>query len=271
MEVLTMALATPTHVTPADVLDYLLTLTPTEETLVYGGGRGRLRRLTFVLDYAPAWLAPLSLYQCLNAGRPGVLYESVDIAPIYGRYSLAVIDPPVIVEGKNERFRLQALNRRGQDILAQTLSAADIPCCQQVQRSPQGLSGTVPCERRPVAEDERLHLNNISQVIRNLLHAFRCDARFLGLYGAFAYDFVRLFEPLPDRLPAIPTQDLRLFMPDMLLSYDHMRERAVLFVYDFLNSAMSAAELLRERFAELSPTEPPPLHSTRLRVPHKLA
>src|SRR3989475_2758953 len=271
MEVLTMALVTPTHVTPADVLDYLLTLTPTAEALVYGSGGGQLRRLTFLLDYTPAWLRPLSLYQCLNAGRPGVLYESVDIAPIYGRYSLAVIDPPVIVEGKDESFRIRALNRRGQDILAQTLSAADIPCCQQVQRSSQALSGTVPCERRPVAEDERLHLNNISQVIRNLLHAFHCDDRFLGLYGAFAYDFVRLFEPLPDRLPAIPTQDFRLFMPDMLLSCDHMRERTVLYLYDFLNSAKSAAALLRERLEALPPTASLPPVSPRLRVPHKMA
>jgi anthranilate synthase len=181
-----------------------------------------------------------------------------------------VIDPPVIVEGKDESFRIRALNRHGQDILAQTLSATDIPCCQQVQCSPQTLSGTVPCERRPVAEDERLHLNNISQVIRNLLHAFRCDDRFLGLYGAFAYDFVRLFEPLPDRLPAIPTQDFRLFMPDMLLSYDHMRERAVLYLYDFLNSTKSAHELLRERLEALPATEPPPPANPQVRMPHKL-
>src|SRR5215468_799632 len=122
-----MAIATSTSATPADVRNYLLTLTPTEEPLMHGSGRGQVRRLTFPLDYTQAWLAPLSLYQCLNAGRPGVLYESVDIAPTYGRYSLAVIDPPIIVEGKDERFRLQALNRRGQDILAQALSADDIP------------------------------------------------------------------------------------------------------------------------------------------------
>ena len=265
-----MAIATSMHVTPAEVLAYLLTLTPTEETLVYGSGRGQLRRLAFLLDYTPAWLSPLPLYQCLNAERPGVLYESVDIAPIYGRYSLAVIDPPVIVEGKDEHFRIRALNRHGRDILAQTLSAADLPCCQQVQRSPQTLSGTVPCERRPVAEDERLQLNNISQIIRNLLHAFHCDDRFLGLYGAFAYDFVRLFEPLPDRLPAIPTQDFRLFMPDLLLSYDHMRERAVLYLYDFLNSTKSAHELLRARLEALPATEPPPPTSPQVRIPHKL-
>jgi anthranilate synthase len=265
-----MAITASMHVTTADVLDYLLTLTPTEATLVYGGGRGQLRRLAFLLDYSQAWLSPLPLYQCLNAERPGVLYESVDIAPIYGRYSLAVIDPPVIIEGKDESFRIRALNRHGQDILAQTLSAADIPCCQQVQRSQQTLSGTVPCERRPVAEDERLHLNNISQVIRNLLHAFHCDDRFLGLYGAFAYDFVRLFEPLPDCLPAIPTQDFRLFMPDMLLSYDHMRERAVLYLYDFLNSAKSAYELLRERLEALPAAACPPPASPQVRIPHKL-
>src|SRR4030095_15291536 len=265
-----MAIATSMHVTTADVLDYLLTLTPTEATLVYGSGRGQLRRLAFLLDYSQAWLSPLPLYQYLNAERPGVLYESVDIAPIYGRSSLAVIDPPVIIEGKDESFRIRALNRHGQDILAQTLSAADIPCCQQVQRSLQTLSGTVPCERRPVAEDERLHLNNISQVIRNLLHAFHCDDRFLGLYGAFAYDFVRLFEPLPDCLPAIPTQDFRLFMPDMLLSYDHMRERAVLYLYDFLNSTKSAYELLRERLEALPAAASPPPASPQVRIPHKL-
>lgn len=264
-----MALATPTSVTPAAVLDYLLTVTPAEETLSYGGDRGYVRRFALPLDYTQAWLAPLPLYQCLNAGRPGVLYESVDIAPVYGRYSLAVIDPPVIVEGKDETFCIRALNQRGQEILARTLSATDIPCCQHVQRNAQALFGTVPCERRPVAEDERLQLNNISQVIRNVLHAFRCDDRFLGLYGAFAYDFVRLFEPLPDRLPPIPTQDFRLFMPDMLLSYDHMRERAVLYMYDFLNSAKPASVLLRERLGSIAPIVPLP-SSPPLRIPHKM-
>src|SRR5207245_8888328 len=100
---------------------------------------------------------------------------------------------------------------------------------------------------RPVSQDQRLQLNNNSEVSRNLLYAFRIDDRFLGLYGAFAYDFVRLFEPLPDRLPAIPTQDFRLFMPDMLLSYDHMRERTVFYLYVFLYSSNSSQDLLRAR------------------------
>jgi anthranilate synthase len=269
VEILPMTLTTQARTTPGNTLDYLLTLTPDEEILAYGDGRGHLRRFAFGLDYAPPCLAPLALYHCLNGGRPGVLYESVDIAPIYGRYSLAVVDPPIIVEGKDESFRIRALNRRGREVLAQMFTIDDLPCCQSFTLSDKMLSGIVPCERKPVAEDERLQLNNISQVIRNVLHAFRCDDRFLGLYGAFAYDFVRLFEVLPDRLSAIPTQDFRLFMPDTLISFDHMREQAVLYVYDFLNSTKSAAELLYERFGELPEAEPL-LPVSHVRIPHKM-
>ena len=78
-----------------------------------------------------------------------------------------------LLEGKDETFHIRALNSRGQGIL-DLLSPEDFPCSQDVRRAPEKLYGTVPCERRPVAEDERLQLNNISQVIRNLTHAFRC-------------------------------------------------------------------------------------------------
>jgi anthranilate synthase len=264
-----MALAT--QLTSAEVLGYLLSLPPTEDVFVYGDDRGRLRRLALPLDVTQEALAPLPLFEQLNAGQPGVLYESVDIARVYGRYSLAVIDPPVLVEGKDETFTIRALNRRGQSIVAQTLAPGDFPSSQDVHRMDHGLRGTVACERRPVAEDERLKLNNISQIIRTLLHLFRCDDRFLGLYGAFAYDFVRLFEPLPHRLPPISTQDFRLFMPDTLLFYDHLRERGILYVYDFLNSPLSPAELVHERLQALRPLAPSALSGSQPRLRHKLA
>jgi anthranilate synthase len=252
-----------------NVFSDLLALTPTEEILSYGGGRGHIRRLTLPLEYTRPSLAPLSLFQQLNADKPGVLFESVDIAQVYGRYSLAVIDPPVLVEGKDDVFSIRALNARGQEIL-DCLTPADFPCSTDVHRIPQALQGTVPCERRPVAEDERLQLNNISQIIRSLLQTFRCEDRFLGLYGAFAYDFVRLFEPLPARLPPIPTQDFRLFLPDLLLFYDHLRERAFLYMYDFSGSTRSADEVMHVRLEPLCAATSVHAEGSRTRVPHKL-
>ena len=256
--------------TANDVRDYLLRQPVSEEVLPYGDGRGNLRRLTLTFDFNGDDLPPLELYnQRLNADTPGVLYESVDVSRVYGRYSLAVIDPPVLVEGKEDAFAIRALNERGQAMLRQPLSHVEFACCQDLQHGDRAITGTVPCERRPVAEDERLLLNNISQVVRTLLRHFRCDDRFLGLYGAFAYDFVRLFEPLPDRLKPSPTQDFRLFMPDTLLFFDHLKERATLTIYDFLASSAPAADLVRERLSGLQPAAPPPA-AERHRIPHKL-
>lgn len=262
-------MAASTFPTDIDMLDDLLSLSSTEDVLTYGGGRGRVRRLTLPLDYTRESLAPLPLFQRLNAGTPGVLFESVDISRVYGRYSLAVIDPPILVDGKDESFCIRALNSRGRHIL-ERLAPTDFPCSSDVRRTAQTLQGTVPCERRPVAEDERLQLNNISQVVRNLLHTFQCDDRFLGLYGAFAYDFVRLFEPLPNRLPPIPTQDFRLFLPDMLLFYDHLRERACIYVYDFSETVAPATEVVRHCLEPLCASKAVPAVSHRPRVPHKL-
>jgi anthranilate synthase len=260
-------MATPSTYTC--ILEDLLTLTPSEESLVYGDGRDRVRRITLPLDYTRETLAPLPLFQHLNAGVPGVLFESVDISRVYGRFSLAVVDPPLLVEGKDESFSIRALNDRGQSILKR-LTPADFPCASDVHETDGALYGTVPCERRPVAEDERLRLNNISQVIRNLLHTFRCDDRFLGLYGAFAYDFVRLFEPLPDRLPPIPTKDFRLFLPDILLFYDHLRERACVYVYDFSDATTPAAEVVRMRLGPLCTPKPARATGRQARMPRKL-
>ena len=252
-----------------DVQSTLLATPPTEDILTYGDGSAQLRRLTLTLDYGREDLAPLALFQRLGQSNPGVLYESVDISPVYGRYSLAVLDAPVMVEGKDDAFSIKALNAWGQPILDR-LVAEDLPCSQDLQRTAQGFVGTVPCERRPVAEDERLQLNNISQVIRQLLEVFRCDDQFLGLWGAFAYDFVRLFEPLPNIPPPISTQDFRLFLPDLVLFYDHMRERAVLYLYDFGDPMIPAAEVVQERLASLVAAKPAAPIEPHLRVPHKL-
>ena len=255
--------------TASEARDYLLQQPVIDEAVPLSNGRGSLRRLTLEFDFNGHELPPLELYQHLNAGSPGVLYESVDVSRVYGRYSLAVIDPPVLVEGKEDTFAIRALNERGRQLVRQPLAAVEFACCQDLQRGNEAIIGTVPCERRPVAEDERLLLNNISQVVRTLLRHFHCDDRFLGLYGAFAYDFVRLFEPLPDRLQPAPTQDFRLFMPDTLLFFDHLKERATLTIYDFLGSTTSAADLVRDRLSGLQPattTSVPEPH----RIPHKL-
>ena len=225
-------MATTASLTATEILTDLLTVTPTEDALVYGEGRGRMRRLTLPLDYSRASLAPLPLFQQLNADRPGVLFESVDISRVYGRYSLAVIDPPVLVEGKDDAFCLRALNRHGQDILAR-LQPADFPCSADVQQTAQASR-----EQCRVSVDQWQRMNGYSSIIFRRLSDISCTP--FGVPIAFSASMAPLpmtscacSSPCPIAYQQIPTQDFRLFLPDILLFYDHLRERALIYLYDF--------------------------------------
>ena len=111
-----------------------------------------------------------------------------------------------------------------------------------------------------MAEDERLRLNNISQVIRQLLQTFRCDDRLLGLYGAFAYDLALQFEPLRLHLERPNDQrDLVLYLPDEILVVDHRREAATLHTYEF--DAMGASTRDAPRDGECRPSFHEPAQS----------
>ena len=71
--------------TAGEARDYLLRKPISEELLQYGDGAGNIRRLSLEFDFNADDLPPLELYQNLNLGKPGVLYESVDVSRVYGR------------------------------------------------------------------------------------------------------------------------------------------------------------------------------------------
>ncbi len=67
------------------ILNELLTCTPTEEILTYSEGRGQIRRLTVPLDYGLETLAPLPLFQRLNADAAWRILRGGAVAQFHGR------------------------------------------------------------------------------------------------------------------------------------------------------------------------------------------
>ena len=59
-----------------------------------------------------------------------------------------------------------------------------------------------------------------------------------GLYGAFSYDFVRLFEDLPDKHDHGTTPDFHLFLPDLIYYFDNIKEKAYLHYFNFTNQSL---------------------------------
>ena len=65
-----------------------------------------------------------------------------------------------------------------------------------------------------------------------LIEKFHVDQKtFLGLYGAFSYDFVRLFEDIPNLLPENDILDFNLFLYDSFIYFDHLKETTDVIVF----------------------------------------
>ncbi|MBT4055522.1 anthranilate synthase component I family protein, partial [Candidatus Peregrinibacteria bacterium] len=126
------------------------------------------------------------------------LFESADISPIYGRLSLIGVDPSIKFTGKDTKSKIQTLNNRGNNF--------------------QLRSRKISRERKSTPE--------------SFLKEFRIKQKtFLGLYGAFSYDFIRTFEDIGQKLPKNNTNDFTLFLYDTFIHFDHLKEKCEIIVY----------------------------------------
>ncbi|MBF0507751.1 MAG: anthranilate synthase component I family protein [Deltaproteobacteria bacterium] len=178
-----------------------------------------------------------------------VLLESKDISHIYGRMSLIGVDPVLEIMGKDDNFSIRSFNDRGR-IFLNALDQADFNWVDEIYLAPEGhlVQGVVHREAVCIEERERSKQKNIAQVVRLVLEKFQTELNGpLGLYGAFSYDFVRLFEDIGDSLPAGPTPDFRLSLYDTFILFDHLKEKAE--IVCFRSSQTKAGEAI-DRLAE---------------------
>lgn len=159
------------------------------------------------------------------------LLESKDISPIYGRLSLIGIDPVLKISGKDNKFSISILNKRGSYYLKR-LSDKDFSICDSCKISDKNISGIIKNHTDLFEETERSKRKNIAQIIRIILKKFEIkDKSLLGLYGAFSYDFIRLFEDIPRNTPENNIDDFTLFLYDTFIFFDHLKQKNEIIVY----------------------------------------
>lgn len=184
----------------------------------------------------------------LDSQRGGLLKSSYEYPGRYKRWAIAFVNPPLEVTTRERAFTLRALNERGAvllPILFERLSAHSQ--LQEVKLDNDDITGFVKPTVQLFAEEERSKQPSAFTVIRDILHAFSSDEdEHLGLYGAFGYDLVFQFEPIPKRLERPTDQrDLVLYLPDELLVVDYYLQRAYRIQYDFETAHGSTKNLPR--------------------------
>ncbi len=212
---------------------------------ITGGGIG-VRREICEGRYQPADNA---LAQALDRRRGVLFSSSFEFPGRYTRWDMGFVDPPLAFTARGRNFSVDALNPRGRVLLpaiAQALSPLSEASLEPIGNS--RLSGAVAETAERFPEERRSRQPSVFSVLRALVDLFSSpEDQHLGLYGAFGYDLVFQFEPMPLRLPRADDQrDLVLYLPDEILVVDHMRQIAATHRYEFELSGASTAGLPRE-------------------------
>ncbi|MGJ4945265.1 anthranilate synthase component I [Bradyrhizobium sp. HKCCYLS1011] len=188
------------------------------------------------------------LINLLDRRRGVVLSSGTTVPGRYESFDLGFADPPLVLETMGTDFALQALNRRGEVLIAFLGATLRDPAVVITEHTPARLAGHIIRGPAPVEEDQRTRRASVMSLVRVLIAAFSAgDDSLLGLFGAFAYDLVFQIEDLVQKRPREKDQrDIVLYVPDRLLAYDRATGRGVILSYDFAWNGQSTAGLPRE-------------------------
>jgi anthranilate synthase len=216
---------------------------PNEEYTTEGGIR--IRREVRSLAYEGA---TTPLVEKLDT-QPGLLFSSsFDFPGRYTRWDIGFADPPLSLTARGRAFAIEALNARGEVLMAAILPALErLSECRMLAAEPRRIAGEVLSAERRFPEEERSRQASIFSLLRALGQLFAsAEDPHLGLYGAFGYDLVFQFEPMSLSLRRPEgARDLVLYLPDEILVVDHMKAEASLRRYDFSFAAASSEGLSR--------------------------
>jgi anthranilate synthase len=186
--------------------------------------------------------------------RRGVLFSSsFEFPGRYTRWDMGFVDPPLVLTARGRTFAIEALNERGRLLLGAVGEAlAALPAAAIRHADDHRIDGEIHESTTRFPEEERSRQPSVFSLLRALGDLFASPKdrdlgdEHLGLYGAFGYDLVFQFEPVPLRLPRPDDQrDLVLYLPDEILIVDHMRQQAALHRYEFEIAGRSTAGLPR--------------------------
>ena len=183
----------------------------------------------------------------------------------YSRWDIVAVRPPLELIAFQREVTFRPLNERGATInrmLATVLR--DHPHWDDFREENGTLRGRLKPMPKLFAEEERSRQPSVFSILRALTSEFRTEHdNKLAFAGAFGYDLLFQFEPIPLRLPRTGHKDLQLFLCDDIIYMDRKRERIERFSYEFEQNGASTAGLERtgERIPATTVREAGPITS----------
>lgn len=174
----------------------------------------------------------------------------------YSRWDIVSVKPPLELIGFARDVTFRPLNDRGVAINAMLHRVLKDESFWDEFRVENGeLRGRLKPMGELFSEEERSKQPSIFSVLRALTKEFRSEKDDkLAFVGAFGFDLLFQFEPIPLRHERRMRKDLQLFLCDDIIYMDRKREAIERFSYDFDLDAMTTRGL--DRTAEPVPHAP---------------
>lgn len=205
-----------------------------------------VERVRQLIDYKGAIEQRIDV---LNTRRGAVFSSNYEYPGRYTRWDTAIIDPPVVITANGRVMRIEALNKRGEVLLAPILKALQaINAVTIDQQNATRIDLTVAEPKGVFSEEERSRMPSVFTVLRAIVALFFSeeDAN-LGLYGAFGYDLAFQFDKIDFKMKRPDDQrDLVLFIPDEIVIVDHYSTKAWVDSYEFSIDGKGTHGLARE-------------------------
>ncbi len=174
----------------------------------------------------------------------------------YSRWDIVSVRPPLELVSFQREVMFRPLNERGAAInrmLATVLR--EHPHWDDFREENGALHGILKPMPKLFPEEERSKQPSVFSILRALTTEFRNENDDkLAFAGAFGYDLLFQFEPIPLRLAREGRKDLQLFLCDDISYMDRKREQIERFSYEFEQGDVSTRGL--ERTGESVPKAP---------------
>jgi anthranilate synthase len=197
----------------------------------------------------------------LDQRRGCVFSSNYEYPGRYTRWDTAIVDPPLVVSARGRSMKIEALNRRGEQLLKPVKAVLNgLAAVTVTEAGDRLVKLEVALPGRIFSEEERSRVPTVFTVLRAIVELFRTgEDGNLGLYGAFGYDLAFQFDHVEQKLSRAESQrDLVLYLPDEILVVDHYSAKAWLDRYDYAGKGFDTEGLPRE-------TAPAPFrHSDRI-------
>ncbi|CAH1208755.1 Isochorismate synthase MenF [Paenibacillus plantiphilus] len=181
--------------------------------------------------------------------RKGALFSSgYEFPGRYSRWDIGFVNPALQLKADQSSFAISAENARGAlllELIHRKLSSC--PAVENLRYMTSEITGTIRSSDHVLNEEERTTQASIFSVIRAIRDLFQApNDSFLGLYGAFGYDLVFQFEPMPLKHQRADNQsDVILYLPDEIIVVDHSKGAAYQLSYEFTFNGQSTDGLER--------------------------